>query len=173
MAKLALIILPVFYTGVVAAASTVSIANYPGLGQQHGCVQTCLNGNGVFTDVSGGPLSCDTPYVNNCFCATASAALASSFLSSCASSRCDAGDLPDDVTSAVSIYDGYCLTAGYTLPGASNFMATPAATTQNPNSPTVTVTQTVRSGTTTSTLSSSKSFAIALAIMVMLVVSFP
>src|SRR6202012_637232 len=111
---------------------------------------------GVFSGVGQG-LSCDTPYDNNCYCPTASAAVASGILSSCVSSSCDARDLPYDVTSAVSIYDGYCQTAGYTLSGAGNFMTTPTAT-QNPNSPTAS------SGTTPSTFSPRKSFAIALVI---------
>src|SRR5580692_3688057 len=98
MAKLVLTILMVFHIGVVTAASTVSINNYPPFGQQHGCVQNCLDSGGVFSDVGAG-LSCDSPWFNNCYCPTASAAVASGILSSCVSRYCGAGDLPYDVTS--------------------------------------------------------------------------
>jgi hypothetical protein len=104
-----------FYATVLAQHTTVTIGDFNGFSQQHECVQTCL-GDAEGFDL-GGALQCDQPYVNGCYCASTAAAAASSYLTSCVNSRCLTGDLPSDVTSVVSIYDYYCLTAGYTLPG--------------------------------------------------------
>jgi hypothetical protein len=108
----------IFHAAVFAQQTTVTIGSFNGFDQQHSCVQNCLRdwiaGDGE--DVAWA-LQCDLPCANGCFCASTGATVASSFLTSCVNFRCLAGDLPSDVTSAVSIYDYYCLTAGYTLPG--------------------------------------------------------
>jgi len=117
------------YIITLAQDITVSIGSYNGFTQQHSCVQGCLAFPSQAGQDVGVVIKCDYPYFNGCFCASSAAAAASGFLTSCVSSRCSQGDLPADVTSAVSIYDYYCLTAGYTLPGITT--ATIKATAEN------------------------------------------
>jgi hypothetical protein len=130
------------------------MGHYDPYSQQHICVQRCLFW-GYGNDV-GSALGCDTPYNNVCYCPTSQAAAASSYLSSCVSTTCSAGDLPADVTSAVSVYNNYCQTAGFTLTGAVPAPSSPPITSSaaQPAKPTtvfatttVYVTKTASSGT--------------------------
>ena len=104
---------------------------------EHVCVTRCLyyfwwgNYYGV-----GEPLSCGVPYDNDCWCATnsASASKARSYITSCASTFCAAGDFSNDLTSIHSVYASYCMNAGYTQPGATDWytMGGPKSSTTSP-----------------------------------------
>lgn len=54
-------------------------------------------------------------------------------MSRCASSRCAAGDYSRDLSSIESFYGSYCLAAGFTQPGATEWY-TPADATEAPES---------------------------------------
>ena len=115
-----------------AQLETVSIAvNHP-----HTCVRKCLWYVGLDNDM-GSMMKCATPYANDCYCATAaaSASRATSWVSQCASSRCPEGDLTQDLSAMGSIYASYCMEAGFTQPGATNWFDPQAVTTTTPASP--------------------------------------
>lgn len=114
----------------VLSLTTVSIFSlYPN--NQHFCVPICVS-NDYSADI-GRALNCGDPYANDCFCNTgaASAAAATSWLAACASTECSAGDLSDDLTSMHSLYASYCIGAGFTQPGATDWY-NPASATANP-----------------------------------------
>lgn len=119
-------------SSIVTALESASIsANLKGVG--HTCVSKCLYYT-VLSDM-GKALGCDTPYDNNCYCATAaqSASAAGEHMERCASSMCGAGDLKLDLSTMQSIYGSYCMAAGYTQPGATRWY-NPAEATQEPKS---------------------------------------
>ncbi|KAF7542926.1 hypothetical protein G7Z17_g11163 [Cylindrodendrum hubeiense] len=112
----------------VRAAETVSIS--AAIDEGHDCISQCL----YYTLVSdmGEAMGCDNPYENNCYCATqaASATIADDWMSKCASSKCGKGDLTLDLSSMQSIYGSYCMGAGFTQPGATNWYNPAEATTE-------------------------------------------
>ncbi|RGP64735.1 hypothetical protein FSPOR_7671 [Fusarium sporotrichioides] len=87
----------------------------------HTCISKCLYYT-VLSDM-GRAMGCDDPYDNNCYCATAaaSASQADNFMSKCATSLCSAGDRARDLTSMQSYYASYCMGAGFTQPGATEW----------------------------------------------------
>ncbi|KAF5662223.1 hypothetical protein FHETE_8113 [Fusarium heterosporum] len=97
----------------------------------HTCISKCLYYT-VFFDM-GQAMGCDDPYDNNCYCATAaaSASKADGFMSKCATSLCSAGDRSRDLTSMQSFYGSYCMGAGFTQPGATEWY-NPAEATEEP-----------------------------------------
>ncbi|RBR04039.1 hypothetical protein FVER53590_03056 [Fusarium verticillioides] len=102
----------------------------------HTCISKCLYYT-VLSDM-GRAMGCDDPYDNNCYCATAAASAnkADGFMSKCATSLCSAGDRSRDLTSMQSYYASYCMGAGFTQPGATEWY-NPAETTEEPtNEPT-------------------------------------
>lgn len=70
------------------------------------CVQGCL-----WRDYYALPysLNCGNPVVNECYCLSTLAPVASSYLSKCANDRCTPS--VDNAQRAVSLYDQYCATA--------------------------------------------------------------
>ena len=98
---------------------------------QHSCVIGCIFQ--CYQICLPDALSCAYPVANDCFCATASASasVATSWIAACGSSRCAACDLSDDLTSMHSIYASYCLGAGYTQPGVTDWY-NPTTATANP-----------------------------------------
>ncbi|RSL55879.1 hypothetical protein CEP54_009138 [Fusarium duplospermum] len=100
----------------------------------HTCVSKCLYYT-IYSDM-GKAMGCDDPYDNNCYCATASASAsqADAWMSKCASNTCSAGDRSRDLSSMQSIYASYCMGAGFTQPGATNWY-NPAEATEEPQSP--------------------------------------
>ncbi|KAH8881059.1 hypothetical protein GQ53DRAFT_519772 [Thozetella sp. PMI_491] len=131
----------------VSAIETVSINGLFPSGQ-HACATACVYTVNAFATDVGIALSCGSPYDNNCFCATeaASASKASAFLLSCATSKCSAGDRSQDLTAMHSFYASYCMNAGYTQPGATDWYTaesgpTPAPGQTTSNGPTQTTTQ--------------------------------
>jgi hypothetical protein len=105
----------------VLSLTTVSIASEIPSGQ-HYCIVECIYAPYIPAGI-GGALGCATPYNNDCYCNTqaSSVSVASSFISTCASSSCSGGDLTDDLTSIFSIYASYCMNAGFTQQGATNW----------------------------------------------------
>ena len=110
----------------VTAVEYVSLTiRYP-----HSCVSKCLSYPGLLDDM-GSIMKCGTPYANDCYCATpaASATRASSWVTACVSTACAAGDFSQDLSAMGSIYASYCMGAGFTQPGATNWFNPAAATT--------------------------------------------
>lgn len=148
-----------------AQLDTVSLTvDYP-----HSCVKRCLwypNVVGVDVDDIGSIMKCAAPYANDCYCATPapSATRAASWISKCASSKCAEGDLSRDLSAMGSVYASYCMEAGFTQPGATNWFDPLAVTTSAsprstspPGAPATTaqlptVIQTSRSGAANPTL---------------------
>lgn len=118
------------FQGPVFAVETVSDF---GVDWPHSCVQYCLGRWPNLYDNIGGALQCGTPFYNECYCATAaaSASKATSFLESCASASCNAGDLTVDLSAMESNYASYCMDNGFTQPGATNWY-NPGAATRTP-----------------------------------------
>jgi hypothetical protein len=100
----------------------------------HSCVPRCLGDNPSFYDNIGDALECGRPFYNNCYCATAaaSASKATSFLASCASQSCSAGDLTVDLSAMESKYASYCMENGFTQPGATAWYNPDATETRDP-----------------------------------------
>ncbi|KAG7414676.1 hypothetical protein Forpe1208_v007951 [Fusarium oxysporum f. sp. rapae] len=102
----------------------------------HTCISKCL----YYTLLSdmGRAMGCDDPYDNNCYCATAAASAnkADGFMSKCATSLCSAGDRSRDLTSIQSYYASYCMGAGFTQPGATEWYNPAEATEEPTNEPT-------------------------------------
>ncbi|KAK3694397.1 hypothetical protein B0T22DRAFT_487920 [Podospora appendiculata] len=84
-----------------SALEEVSIGTALGKIEYHYCISKCLVPYRYSSDDLGDVLSCDPPYANPCYCATGTAAAqtASSFITSCGSSVCAAGDADVDITS--------------------------------------------------------------------------
>ncbi|KAF5580814.1 hypothetical protein FPANT_9211 [Fusarium pseudoanthophilum] len=102
----------------------------------HTCISKCLYYT-VLSDM-GRAMGCDDPYDNNCYCATAAASAnkADGFMSKCATSLCSAGDRSRDLTSMQSYYASYCMGAGFTQPGATEWYNPAEATEEPTNEPT-------------------------------------
>ncbi|EGU77879.1 hypothetical protein FOPG_14897 [Fusarium oxysporum f. sp. conglutinans race 2 54008] len=102
----------------------------------HTCISKCLYYT-LLTDM-GRAMGCDDPYDNNCYCATAAASAnkADGFMSKCATSLCSAGDRSRDLTSMQSYYASYCMGAGFTQPGATEWYNPAEATEEPTNEPT-------------------------------------
>jgi hypothetical protein len=85
------------------------------------CVTICLFYDGLYhpshsiSDDLGEAIGCGAgDPVNACYCRDDLASSASSYLTACVSSRCTgskAGNINNEVASAVSMYNGYCATA--------------------------------------------------------------
>lgn len=131
--KLSSLLLLYSWLSATNAANTVTIdANFSKSG--HSCIKRCLwYPNVVGQDVNdlGSILDCGYPYNNECYCptATASASMASKYIDSCASSRCQKGDLSLDLGSMRSFYASYCMDNGFTQAGVTAWV--PAAATSS------------------------------------------
>ncbi|KAL6913683.1 hypothetical protein FSST1_011443 [Fusarium sambucinum] len=80
------------------------------------CIKPCLfRPNNANTDV-GGVLDCDTPYKQDCYCATNGdkVKLVSEHIDTCAQASCSAGVESQDASSMRSYYASYCMENGYT-----------------------------------------------------------
>jgi hypothetical protein len=78
----------------------------------HNCVSFCL----VYQYGLMHEMDCGYPFQNYCYCATApeSFSRALSYISSCASGRCYAGDVTHDLPIMLSTYTSYCYANGFT-----------------------------------------------------------
>ncbi|KAH6686424.1 hypothetical protein F5X68DRAFT_240714 [Plectosphaerella plurivora] len=100
----------------------------------HRCVTSCVYRLGLNTDI-GDILRCGTPYLNDCYCPTATPALreVESYATACASEKCEAGDQSHDVSGIKFAYASYCAGAGYNQ-GLEAWFA-PAEATTEPEAP--------------------------------------
>jgi len=89
------------------------------------CAQDCIWHRGNVDDLVASGLGCPSPWMNECMCRVDLATVASSFLTSCCSSRCTVGSPNGDITAAVGVYNSYCESNGF----AVNPAATAAAPT--------------------------------------------
>ncbi|KAK6337093.1 hypothetical protein TWF718_009879 [Orbilia javanica] len=88
---------------------------------QRSCVQHCLYYNGGFVrgpyhhdwDDVGGQLKCGWAPINGCYCSTGYASSATSYFNTCIPYYCGSGEDadPNDLISALSLYNAYCATA--------------------------------------------------------------
>ncbi|KAJ4133439.1 hypothetical protein NW768_005024 [Fusarium equiseti] len=103
----------------------------------HRCISKCLYYTYTYDQDVGQAMGCGAPYDNNCYCATAaaSASKAADLMSKCVTSSCAAGDRARDLISMQSYYASYCMAAGFTQPGATEWYnpaeATEEATADN------------------------------------------
>jgi hypothetical protein len=99
-------------------------------------------------------LNCGSPYLNACFCRSDFGTSATTFLSSCVSSRCESDGINDygtELFSALSIYSNYCSTA------AGVVFAAPSVDVTSASSITVSASSASVRTTATSTASSTSS----------------
>lgn len=98
----------------------VSIAALPDWKNGHSCMAGCLWYNGLYANnpVMGGRdlghgLDCGgDSAINGCYCRPDTFSTASVFISECVSSACSGGGaVATEISSAMSLYDGYCSTA--------------------------------------------------------------
>jgi len=100
------------------------------------CVQGCFYGNcGDYVGAAiGCQHGCSSTSSNYCYCREDLVPVANSYLSACVKSSCNVGDYRIDLSSASSIYNGYCtgLTAITTTVAAAtpNSSPSPTRTTQ-------------------------------------------
>jgi hypothetical protein len=99
------------------SSQTVSIQYVSAYTSQRECAFACQGINPNDADVIANALSCDTePIENSCFCRSDLQAEAENYISTCVQRMCSN---TQDATSAVSIYDAYCTSAGF-LKAAGN-----------------------------------------------------
>ena len=75
------------------------------------CAADCLVWNSSGDLI--GKLGCKYPYQNDCLCRADLGGVATKHLSSCGTTRCTVGPPDGDISSALSIYNSYCLANGY------------------------------------------------------------
>jgi hypothetical protein len=118
--------------GTPTLTATVTIARDPAWIAEHECGQKCVWINSGHIGAEAHPdivlfIDCSLPYLNACLCRSDLGVAVTSFLSSCVSSRCNAASIPNtaaEITTAVSIYNQYCLTAaGVAFPSIASDLA--------------------------------------------------
>jgi hypothetical protein len=112
------LLLAQFVIGATPSGPTavISIRSASAFATMKPCARKCLSYEGVYycglagySDL-GTNLGCGCSPQNFCYCDVKAAASASSYISSCVNGGCGT-DFPAEVTSAISLYDGYCATA--------------------------------------------------------------
>lgn len=88
-------------------------------------------------DRIGPKLDCPSDSPNECWCDGDRFTLATSLINTCVEKYCTIGGWQQDYLSAESVYEGYCVGAGYT-PISTGPASTVASTTIDSHSPTVT-----------------------------------
>jgi hypothetical protein len=111
------IILLVLASGALQAnaAVPVSFSSYPAYLEQRDCAKLCLWHVSALDDLIA-VIGCSPPWVNECFCLPELASSAADFLSGCVASRCTSPRTAQVVTSAVSAYNNYCSSNGFSIP---------------------------------------------------------
>lgn len=107
-----------FAANEIGPTATVSISSQPSYILGRTCAACCLWYIGDYPPGTRGyydlatALSCGAGAVNGCYCKADYASSASSYVSSCVSSRCSAiGDVTKELNTMMNLYDGYCRTA--------------------------------------------------------------
>lgn len=142
---------------IVNADTYQTIASVDAYSQLRACVQGCfLYGNAgcagdSIADAIKCPYGCFNVALDSCYCRPDLQTDAERHLSTCIKTRCTgAGATTVDISSAVSIYDGYCLAAGYTA--IREPASTEATTTPSSDTSTVTTTRVVTETSTPTTI---------------------
>ncbi|PKX89396.1 uncharacterized protein P174DRAFT_57499 [Aspergillus novofumigatus IBT 16806] len=127
-----------------ADGTTATLTESAAYASQRPCAKRCFYWG---SSSEGGPdylaigVGCQVdPIMNECICRSDLQQTADSFLRKCVSDKC--GENAIDVSSAVSIYDDYCTSNGYTR-ATSTAQTTSSGTPIAPATVTVTVVQTV------------------------------
>jgi len=104
------------------APRTFSLHQQPEYNLLSGCGKTCMYGPAAVW--IGGKLGCSDPYTNDCMCRLDKAPSISSYASECNKNLCTGfGDVQQDISTFLSLYNTYCAKNGYTLPGAVELVA--------------------------------------------------
>ncbi|KAK6343609.1 hypothetical protein TWF730_011200 [Orbilia blumenaviensis] len=137
--------------------SGVSISKGVEYTLQRSCVKHCLYYNGPYPrgpyyhdwDDVGGELGCGYAPINGCYCNTKYASSATSYFNTCIPYYCGSGEDadPNDLVSALSLYNDYCATANGNPTKPVPVPVTIAAST-TPESPDATPSETSAPGTT-------------------------
>lgn len=101
----------------LALATLVSIRSEPAFKAMRECARDCLVWNGS-TDLIG-ELGCVYPYQNECLCRTDLASVASKHLSSCGDTYCTVGPASGDISTAIGLYNSYCVSNGFDVTAAA------------------------------------------------------
>jgi hypothetical protein len=105
-----------------AATETQTLISQDIFSSQKPCAQGCFVGDfgGCGIDGVANAIGCNYNYcgntigaTNGCYCRTDLQSVAQSYVSSCVKSKCTVGDSDIDISSAVSIYDSYCVANGF------------------------------------------------------------
>jgi hypothetical protein len=131
-----------------ADGTTATLTESTAYASQRPCAKRCFYyGSHGGADLLAGEIGCALdPIENECICRSDLQQTADSFLRKCVSERCDANAI--DISSAVSIYDAYCTSNGYTRATSTTQTKGATRTTSSgtpiaPATVTVTVVQTV------------------------------
>jgi len=120
---------------IIGAATTQSIVSDASFQAIDLCAQNCFQTwvAGCWNPLLDIYLQCvaeATPYCtmasNDCYCRADHQPVAESYLSSCISKSCTVGNAQIDVNSAITVYEGYCASNGYSATAPAS---TPAQTT--------------------------------------------
>jgi hypothetical protein len=131
----------------VAEATTATLTESTAYASQRPCAKKCFywgSSTQGGADFLADRIGCEVdPIENECICRSDLQQTADSFLRKCVSDNCGANAV--DVSSAVSIYDDYCTSNGYTraTSTAQTTRTTSSGTPIAPATVTVTVVQTV------------------------------
>lgn len=95
----------------VLAATVVSIRSEDSFKAMRECARDCMawNGSGDLL----GKFGCNYPAPNDCLCRTDLAAAATKHLSTCCAGKCTVGPAEGDISTAISVYQSYCMANGY------------------------------------------------------------
>lgn len=113
-----------FHLSSTLAANIVSVREETAFKAQRECARDCFawNGSGDLIGLFG----CRYPYQNECLCRTDLAPAATKHFSTCMDARCTVGPATGDISTAISIYNSYCVANGFEVTAA---VAVPAKTT--------------------------------------------
>ena len=95
----------------LALATVVSIRDEPAFKAMRECARDCLVWNGSIDLI--GELGCVYPYQNECLCRPDLASAASKHLSTCGSAYCTVGPASVDISTAIGLYNSYCVANGF------------------------------------------------------------
>lgn len=95
----------------LALATVVSIRDEPAFKAMRECARDCLVWNGSIDLI--GELGCVYPYQNECLCRPDLAPAASKHLSTCGSTYCTVGPASGDISTAIGLYNSYCVANGF------------------------------------------------------------
>ena len=109
----------------LALATLVSIRSEPAFKAMRECARDCLVWNGSIDLI--GELGCVYPYQNECLCRTDLASAASKHLSTCGETYCTVGPPSGDISTAIGLYNSYCIANGFEVTAAAAAPKTTAA----------------------------------------------